>query len=193
IEERVVFALDDAGRYRMQGFVDRIARAPDGAVEIHDYKTGRWVPTQEALDNDRQLALYQIGVARRHGPDAPVRLVWHYLMRDQVRVSTRTPEQLEALRGETIELIERIEAETEFAPRPSTLCGWCEFRDICPAAPARGADGAAATDAAAPVAAPVAARADAARAQPVPRPPERRPAPAPPASSGGAAGGAERS
>jgi len=141
IEERVAFSLDGEHRYRMQGFVDRIARAPDGAVEIHDYKTGRWVPSQETLDGDRQLALYQLGVTQRHGRDAPVRLVWHYLLRDQVRVSTRTPEQLDSLRTDTIGLIERIEAEREFAPRPSSLCDWCEFNDICPGAAARATQG----------------------------------------------------
>jgi putative RecB family exonuclease len=133
IEAHVAFPLDDAGRYRMQGFVDRIARAPDGALEIHDYKTGRWVPSQQNLDEDRQLALYQIGVQARYGGDVPVRLVWHYLLRDQVRVSTRTPAQLDALRTRTIELIEQIEAEQDFTPRPSNLCTWCEHNDVCPA------------------------------------------------------------
>ncbi|HSJ98861.1 MAG TPA: PD-(D/E)XK nuclease family protein, partial [Myxococcota bacterium] len=137
IEAHVAFPLDGQGRYRMQGFVDRISRAPDGAIEIHDYKTGRWVPSQESLDGDRQLALYQIGVQARHGGEAPVRLVWHYLLRDQVRVSTRTPEQLDALRGRTIELIERIESEQDFAPRPGSLCTWCEHNDVCPAMQAR--------------------------------------------------------
>jgi putative RecB family exonuclease len=132
IEEHVAFALDADGRYRMQGIVDRIARAADGAIEIHDYKTGRWVPTQQALDEDRQLALYQIALANRYG-DASIRLVWHYLSRDQVRVSTRSPEQLERLRADTARRIDEIEAEQSFAPRTSSLCGWCEFRDVCPA------------------------------------------------------------
>jgi putative RecB family exonuclease len=133
IEAHVAFPLDGEGRYRMQGFVDRISRAPDGALEIHDYKTGRWVPSQEQLDADRQLALYQIGVQAQHGGKAPVRLVWHYLLRDQVRVSTRTSEQLDALRARTVALIERIEAEQDFAPTPSSLCTWCEHNDVCPA------------------------------------------------------------
>lgn len=137
IEAHLAFPLDEAGRYRIQGFVDRLVRAPDGAIEVHDYKTGRWVPSQEQLDADRQLALYQIGVQARHGTDTPVRLVWHYLLRDQVRVSTRSGEQLDALRARTMELIDRIEAEQDFAPRPSTLCTWCEHNDVCPAMQAR--------------------------------------------------------
>jgi hypothetical protein len=86
-------------------------------------------------------------VQARHGGEAPVRLVWHYLLRDQVRVSTRTPEQLDALRGRTIELIERIESEQEFAPRPGSLCTWCEHNDVCPAMQARATAALAASEA----------------------------------------------
>jgi putative RecB family exonuclease len=137
IEQHVGFALDGDGRYRVRGIIDRVARAADGAIEIQDYKTGRWVPSQQELDQDRQLALYQIGVEGRYEGTAPVRLVWHYLLRDQVRVSTRTPEQLGELRTRTIELIDRVEAERDFEPQPSTLCSWCEFNDVCPAMQAK--------------------------------------------------------
>jgi len=132
LEERVFFNLDAAGRYRIRGFIDRVCRADDGAIEIHDFKTGRWVPRQQALDRDRQLALYQLGVGERYAQGGPVRLVWHYLQRNQVRVSSRTEAQLDALRGETINLIDQIEAEREFEARPSNLCNWCEFRHHCP-------------------------------------------------------------
>lgn len=132
IEQHVAFTLDAEGRYRMQGIVDRVARARDGTIEIHDYKTGRFVPSQQTLDQDRQLALYQLALAPRYG-DAPMRLVWHYLLRDQTRVSTRTSEQLDRLRADTAARIDQIEAERDFDTRPSALCGWCEFRSICPA------------------------------------------------------------
>ena len=82
---------------RLQGFVDRIARTRDGAIEIHDYKTSARVPSQSEVDEDRQLALYQIGVGARFGAQRPVRLVWHYLRQRRMLVSTRTPEQLDAL------------------------------------------------------------------------------------------------
>ena len=137
VEERVQFALDEAGQYRIQGFVDRVVRGRDGALEIHDYKTGQRVPRQERLDVDRQLALYQMGLQGRYGNGAAVRLVWHYLLPNQVRTSTRTPEQLEALRGETIGLIDRIRVETRFEPKVGPLCRWCEYNDICPASPVR--------------------------------------------------------
>jgi len=145
LEERVSFDLDGGGRYRILGFVDRISRARDGVIEIHDYKTGRWVPDQKQLDADRQLALYQIGVAEKFAEGGPMRLVWHYVMRNQVRTSTRTPEQLASLRAETAELIDRIRAEERFEPRTSALCSWCEYNDVCPAVNADASDAAGAT------------------------------------------------
>jgi putative RecB family exonuclease len=158
VEERVSFSLDEEGRYRIQGVVDRIARGRDGALEIHDYKTGRRTPPQEELDADRQLALYQIGVAARYAAtgEEPVRLVWHYVQGNETRTSTRSPAQLEDLRRATMGLIDRIRAEERFEPRPGPLCRWCEYEALCPASAARDA-GAGAPPARPPGADPVSA------------------------------------
>jgi putative RecB family exonuclease len=135
IEERVKFDLvpDVPGSYRMQGIIDRISRTPSGTLEIHDYKTGKYVPNQKALDSDRQLALYQLGLADRYGSEGPVELVWHYVARGTIRRSTRTPEQLEELRADTMGVIDQIRAEESYEPKKNNLCDWCEYRSVCPA------------------------------------------------------------
>ena len=137
VEERVRFDLAHDDRpgepYRMQGIVDRIARARDGAIEIHDYKTGRYVPSQKVIDEERQLALYQIGLADRYGTDRPFRLVWHYVARGIVRTSTRTAEQLAKLGAATMAVIDRIRDEREYPPNKIPLCDWCSYKSICPA------------------------------------------------------------
>jgi len=134
LEQRVTFALDEKREYRFQGFIDRLARARDGAIEIHDYKTSRRAATQEQVDKDRQLALYQIGLADRF-PDQPIRLVWHYLQQDRKLTSTRTPEQLRYLSEDTMSVVDRINSEAEFKPKRSSLCDWCEYNDRCPIYP----------------------------------------------------------
>jgi putative RecB family exonuclease len=133
IEEPVDFSLDAEGDYRMRGVIDRLVRTRDGAVEIHDYKTGQRIPPQGILDRDRQLALYQLALASRFEAGTPMRLVWHYLLFNQVRNSSRTEAELQALREETITRIDQVRSERTFAPRPSALCGWCEYRPLCPA------------------------------------------------------------
>lgn len=133
LEARAGFDLETPdGTWRIEGFIDRLALGPDGAFEIHDYKTSKTLPTQRDLDEDRQLAIYELAV-RRCWPDAKeVRLVWHYVRHGKTLESRRTPEQLKALEKELAALIARIKAERDFAPRKSALCDWCEYRDLCP-------------------------------------------------------------
>jgi putative RecB family exonuclease len=137
IEEHVKFDLDArdgaSGQYRMQGFIDRVSLAKDGALEIHDYKTGNYVPSQKQLDVDPQLALYQIGVGNRYGAHKDVRLVWHYVARGIVRQSARTAEELQELREATMATIDRVRTATEFPTRKIPLCPWCEYKPQCPA------------------------------------------------------------
>jgi putative RecB family exonuclease len=132
IEERLQFSLDSAGRYKLVGIVDRIVSHGSGRYEIHDYKTGSRLPTQDQIDRERQLALYQIGLEQTYADVAEVDLVWHYLLHGRTLRSRRTPDQLDALRRDTIGVIEAIESERSFAPRPGPLCRWCDFKAICP-------------------------------------------------------------
>ena len=78
-------------RYACKGVIDRLMLAPDGAFEIHDYKTGAGLPAQAELYRDRQLALYQIGVQKLWPEAREVRLVWHLVAFDMAR-SVRTPD-----------------------------------------------------------------------------------------------------
>jgi putative RecB family exonuclease len=131
VEEKVSFDLDGRSEYPFQGFIDRIVETPDGRVEIHDYKTGKFVPAQPQLDKDRQLALYQVGVRDRFASDRPIRLVWHYLQKQKVCVSERSKEQLEALMKDTIDVIDRVRSDEEYPIRRTRLCDWCEYKDRC--------------------------------------------------------------
>lgn len=132
LEKKINFNLDEEGQYAVRGIIDRVVRAPDGVLEIHDFKTGRRVPRQEELDNDRQLGLYELGIRQLWNESGPIRLVWQYVLSNQVKTSERTADQREALRHKTTLVIDRIRNETEWKTRKSALCGWCEYRAHCP-------------------------------------------------------------
>jgi putative RecB family exonuclease len=132
LEHKVTSSLDQAGRYRIQGYVDRLVRVQPGCYEIHDYKTSGRLPAQDQIDADRQLALYQLGVAGIWPDAEEIELVWHYLAFGKELRSRRTPEALERLKKATIALIDRIEADTKFTPIKSLLCQWCAYLSICP-------------------------------------------------------------
>lgn len=132
LEERVQLCLDPVKNYWLTGFIDRLTQKPDGTFEIHDYKTAGSLPAQEKMDQDRQLALYQMAIQEKFPDAQKVKLVWHYVAFDREMVSQRTSQQQQELRRETVELIDEIQTATDFQPRPSQLCYWCVYSDICP-------------------------------------------------------------
>lgn len=133
VEERVDFPLTSDGKYKVGGRIDRVDRIKDGVYEIHDYKTSAHLPSKEVHDEDRQLALYEIGIKKRLPDVKEVKLIWHYLRHDMEVTSTRTPEQVEELKRETIALIDTIENDKEFKYKESPLCDWCDYPEYCPA------------------------------------------------------------
>ncbi len=129
-ERLIVFKIGD---YTIQGYIDRLSHDGKGRYEIHDYKTSAHLPTQDKLDRDRQLALYQIGI-RAHFRDATdVVLKWHYLIHGKEFTSTRSDSQLRELEKEVVSLISTIERDTVFPPVESSACDWCEVDLYCPA------------------------------------------------------------
>ncbi|MBD3155303.1 MAG: DUF2800 domain-containing protein [Candidatus Aenigmarchaeota archaeon] len=131
LEERILIDLDDAGEYKLQGYIDRVMETEEGYYEVHDYKTNSRLPLPEYLETDRQLALYAIGIKERYPGVKDVKLVWHFLAFDKEVDSTRSDEELKALKKDVIALIEKIESDEKFEANPSTLCDWCEFKPIC--------------------------------------------------------------
>lgn len=131
LEDLIRINLDSSGNYKLQGYIDRLSENKDGHYEIHDYKTNSRLPLPDYLRQDRQLALYSIGVNDKYPDVQNIRLVWHFLAFDKEIDSTRTDEELTKLKQDTIKLINTIESEEEFPANPSLLCEWCEFKPIC--------------------------------------------------------------
>jgi putative RecB family exonuclease len=132
IEKKVMIDMDEEGKYRLQGFIDRLVyNLEEERYEVHDYKTANSLPLPGKVEKDKQLALYSIGIKNQFGQDKEVILVWHYLAFNRRIESRRTNEQLEDLKKEIIGLIDTIESTTEFPPKKSGLCNWCEFQPVC--------------------------------------------------------------
>ncbi|MEW6376551.1 MAG: PD-(D/E)XK nuclease family protein [Thermodesulfobacteriota bacterium] len=132
LEENIYFPLEEEKGYWIRGFIDRLTLVDQSILEIHDYKTSSRLPTQGEVNSDRQLAFYQMGVERKWQDIREVKLVWHYLAFDTEIQSSRTPEELQELRLETLELIQKIESDREFLPKEGPLCDWCDYQRLCP-------------------------------------------------------------
>lgn len=131
LELKIGLRLDED--HQVIGYVDRLVKAADGVWEIHDYKTGASLLTQDKADADRQLALYELAVREMYPDAREVSLVWHYLAFDHEVRSCRSPQQLADLREQVLASIRHIEAQAAFPTKTSSLCDWCDYKAICPA------------------------------------------------------------
>ena len=132
LEEYISFPLDEEKGCWIRGYIDRVTLLDHAVLEIHDYKTSGKLPTQEDIASDRQLAFYQMGVQGKWQGIEEVRLFWHYLSFDSEIRSSNTPERLLQVRQEALELIQKIETDTQFMPKEGPLCGWCDYQAHCP-------------------------------------------------------------
>lgn len=128
IERKIMFPLDEEKKYFIQGYIDRLDLASDGTYEVHDYKTNAYPKKQSEVDNDRQLALYHIGLQETFGKDIKVKLIWHFLSHNLQMVSQRSEERLIKLRVETLNLVKEIESATEWPACKGKYCDWCRYK-----------------------------------------------------------------
>ncbi|CAN5794354.1 hypothetical protein BH24CHL6_BH24CHL6_13530 [soil metagenome] len=124
---------------RMAGYIDRVDRAPDGSIEVIDYKTGRG-KSQAQVDDDDQLSVYALALklgavldpATGEALPAASRLALYFTESDEEVSTTRSDEQLDAFVQGLLATMRRIRAG-DFAATPSQkVCGWCDFARICP-------------------------------------------------------------
>lgn len=135
LEKMISIDLKGDNRYRLVGYVDRITIKDDGRYEIHDYKTSNSMPTQDKIDNDSQLALYQLAIEQMWPDAKEIDLIWHYLRFDKELVSKRNREDIEKLKTTLIKKIDEVEKSVEekkFEPIESALCNWCDYQALCP-------------------------------------------------------------
>ncbi len=133
-EKRIWVNLEENYPHKIIGYIDRLSYNEEKKeYEIHDYKTAKWLPDQDKLDQDRQLALYSIGIKQLLGSHHNVNLIWHYLAHNKQVESRRTPEQLTQLKQDIINQIKKIETNTKWDTNKMILCNWCEYKGTCKA------------------------------------------------------------
>ena len=127
VEEEV--RIDLSGK-ELIGYIDRLEKKGE-EYHIIDYKTSNWLKSQEELDEDKQLALYQIAVMEKYKTDKVV-LNWHFLNFNELLQSKRTIKQIDQLKIELLKTINEIEDSKAYKACKSRLCDWCEYKKQCP-------------------------------------------------------------
>jgi DNA helicase-2/ATP-dependent DNA helicase PcrA len=129
LERKFDFKVAD---HHVRGRVDRVDRLPDGNYELIDYKTGER-KTEEDLDSDLQLALYRLAAREAWDIEAAYASYDYVLDADKVAAPTK-PDDAERVERTVITVGEGVLSQ-DFEPRPSpSVCSWCDYRLVCPAA-----------------------------------------------------------
>jgi len=126
-ERTFEITLDDV---RVKGRLDRIDRIAGNRVTIIDYKTGKPRTPQHA-DKSLQLSIYALAAREKWDYDAE-RLVFYNLADNTEVASKRDPRQLEETYRRVADVAAAI-ADGYFDPTPGFHCGWCAYRNLCPA------------------------------------------------------------
>lgn len=113
------------------GSIDRVDVDEDGALEIVDYKTSKRVKDRDRVRGSMQLAIYAMACEHLYGR-LPTAVTLDFVVPGvQVRVPTEDMD-LDAAREAVVEVAAAVRAE-RYEPTPNRLCGWCDYRAICPA------------------------------------------------------------
>lgn len=120
------------------GAIDLVEPTGAGGLGVVDWKTNRRAKSREEVASSLQLAIYALAVEHLWG-QPPAWVALDFVV-PGVRVTVPrehidTDAAIEAIR----EVAAAMRAEA-FEPRPSPLCGWCDYRAECPAFDGEGPD-----------------------------------------------------
>ncbi len=133
--ERELYVETEVGGLTLRGYVDRLDIAPNGALRVVDYKTGRSPSEHFEAKALFQMRFYALVLWRSRGV-VPTMLQLVYLGNQEVLRYSPDEADLLATERKVIALwaaIERAATTGDWRPSPSRLCDWCDYRDLCPA------------------------------------------------------------
>ncbi|PRY54870.1 putative RecB family exonuclease [Knoellia remsis] len=132
--ERELYVETDVDGLTLRGYVDRLDIAPDGAMRVVDYKTGR--SPREAFEGKAlfQMKFYALVLWRQRGV-VPRMLQLVYLGDGEIVRYEPDERDLLALERNVKAVwaaIVRASETGDWRPSRSKLCGWCDFQELCP-------------------------------------------------------------
>ena len=118
----------------LRGIVDRLDVAPNGAMRVVDYKTGKTPRPQYQGSALFQMRFYGLVLWRERG-EIPKMLQLVYLGDGQVLRAEPQEADLVAVEEQVRTLwssITQAARSGQWAPRKTPLCGWCAHQALCP-------------------------------------------------------------
>jgi RecB family exonuclease len=132
------FELDLGDGVAVRGSIDHVARTPSGGLGIVDWKTNRRARSRSEVASSLQLAIYALAARELWGRE-PEWVALDFVV-PGLRVSVdRSEIDADGAVARIRDVARRI-ADEQFPASPSPLCGWCDYRSLCPAFEGEGPD-----------------------------------------------------
>jgi putative RecB family exonuclease len=125
----------ELGGMVLRGIIDRLDLTDEGELVVVDYKTGRAPSAQFERSRLNGVHTYALLCERVLGR-FPSQVKLLYLRDPLAIVATPTEQSVRGHRTRTTAVwsaIERACEREDFRPRPSGLCKFCHFQELCPA------------------------------------------------------------
>ncbi len=141
LESHFEVLLEDPRRretHVLAGRIDRIDKTDTG-YEVVDYKTSRRLPSQADVDKDLQMSIYSLGLQKRwpHVKAEDIKLSLYFLKHGEKLSTQRDASATEATAHDVLKIISDIQGRLStggyFEAVPGPYCGFCPYREICPA------------------------------------------------------------
>jgi putative RecB family exonuclease len=120
---------------KLRGIIDRLELDDDGELVVTDYKTGRVPGERQEQGRLTGVHFYSYLCEQLFGK-RPARIQLLYLGEPVAIIATPSEQSTRGLErkvGAIWQAIERACERDDFRPKPSALCSWCAYRDLCPA------------------------------------------------------------
>jgi len=133
--ERELYVEAEFDGLTLRGYVDRLDVAPNGALRVVDYKTGRSPSEHFEAKALFQMKFYALVLWRLRGV-LPQMLQLVYLGNSELMRYSPDEADLVATERKVKALwtaIERAATTGDWRPRTSRLCDWCDYKHLCPA------------------------------------------------------------
>ena len=113
--------------YTVRGVIDRVDLI-EGKLKIVDYKTGQ-PKVKLTFEEKEQLLIYQLA-AKDFFREEVNSVAFYYLDNNSEVEFLGTDDELSKIKSKIVETIQGIK-QGEFPAKPSPLCKFCDYFDIC--------------------------------------------------------------